>query len=451
MSADTEANGAQELQKIEDDIGTEFPLPSVRRVAMAGLLTVFVAFGGVAAWAFVTQVERAVIAQGNLIAEGRRKTITLADGGVLRTMLVKDGDRVAAGQVLFRLDTAQAQATAEQARAQYWGGLARIARLKAEQADLRSFTVPPEIEAAAVHTLTLRELIDTERRLFPARWEAFDGATEVQQRQINQLSAQVAGIPRQRQASERQLAAIQERIRGFADLARTGVGSRFRVLELIEPEQSYQSNIAQLTAQEAQLNQSIAQAQAQLAALRLNRQQDIANDMQTAAAQVAQAQQAMRAAEELLARRDVLAPEEGVITNIQLYTPGSSILAGQAVMDLVPGSDRLIVEARVALTDIEQVAVGQRANVRLLPYRARTTPLVGGRVLHVAADQQSDPANGAYFIARLEMDQAELADIPNLILSAGMPTENYIVGEPRSVAAYLLSPLRDAVRRSLRD
>ena len=444
-------SGAQALQQIEAQLDADHPLPSVRRTARIGLLTVAIAFGGLIAWATLTKIDRAIIAQGNLIAEGRRKIITLVDAGVLRGMAVRDGDRVAAGQVLLRLDTAQAEALAEQARALYLGGQARLSRLRAEQSDQRSFDIPAEVTAAAADKPSIKDVIQTERRLFAARWEAFDGASLVQERQIAQLNAQLSGLPRQIAAAERQLTAIQERIRGFADLARTGVGSRFRVLELVEPEQGYYVSLAQMKSQQAQLTQTIAQAEAQLAALRLNRQQEIATDMQQTAASVAQAQESLRSALEVLSHRDVVAPEEGVVTNIQLFTPGSSILPGQTIMELVPANDRLIVEAHVDPIDIDQVALGQRANIRLVPYRQRLTPLIGGRVIHVAADQQTDPNSGPYFLVRIEMDAKELASVPGLALSAGMPTENYVVAEPRSVMNYLLSPVVDATRRVFRD
>jgi HlyD family type I secretion membrane fusion protein len=224
------------------------------------------------------------------------------------------------------------------------------------------------------------------------------------------------------------------------------------VLELTEPEQTYTSNLAGLNAQEAQLTQGIGQAQGQLLQLRLTRQQEIANDMQVAAAAVAQARQALLAAEAVQERRDVTAPEDGVVTNIQLYTPGSSIQAGQTIMELVPRGDRLIIEAHVAPIDIEQVVAGQRANTRLLSYRHRQLPVIPGRVLTVSPDQQVDNVGGApYYLVRLEMETEQLAHYPRVLMTAGMPTESYIIGQARTVASYIVAPIRDAMYRTMRD
>ncbi len=451
MSALNPTSGADDLSQIETELNSTFPLPSVRRIVHIALLTLVVGYGGLVLWSFITPIERAIIAPGVLAAEGRRKTVSLFEAGILREMVVRAGDHVMPGQTLFRLDVTLSQAAVEQARAQYWGGQAKLSRMRAEQAEQRSFTMPAEILAAAAGLPQLQEVVDTERRLFAARWEAYDGAVRVQERQIDALSATAAGFPFQRRAAERQLAAVQERLRGFGELARTGVGSRFRVLELQESEASSQSNLAGLRAQEAQTLQSIAQAQATLATLRLNRQQDTAKEMQAVAAEVAQAEQLLRSTQDVLSRRDVTAQEEGVVTNIQFFSPGSTIGAGAPVMELVPTNDRLVVEAKVQVTDIEQVVVGQRANVRLSAYRARVVPLIAGRVIYVAADQVSEPGQAPYFTVRLEMEQAELADLPSVHLHAGMPTENYILGDRRTLASYLTQPLRDSMRQSLRD
>ena len=155
----------------------------------------------------------------------------------------------------------------------------------------------------------------------------------------------------------------------------------------------------------------------------------------------------------MLERRDVTAPEAGVVTNIQLYTPGSSIQAGQTIMELVPLGDRLIVEAHLAPIDVEQVAVGQPAFVRLLAYRHGQLPVLPGRVLTISPDQQTDPGNptAPYYLVRLELDADELGHYPTVLLSAGMPTESYIVGPRRTVGSYVIAPIRDAMFRSMRD
>ncbi len=202
-----------------------------------------------------------------------------------------------------------------------------------------------------------------------------------------------------------------------------------------------------------QLREAIAQAQRQLSAIRLNRLSEVATHTQATEAQAAAAAGQLRAAEDVLARREVLAPEDGKVTNIRAFTPGASIAAGEPILDLVPAHDRFVAEAQIQPTDIEQVAVGQRVNVRLSSYRMRSLPLVPGRVIQVAAGAQASPVNGApFYAARAELDLDALGPAaPGLALSAGMPVEVYVLGERRTPFDYFWAPLRNSARRAFRD
>jgi HlyD family secretion protein len=192
----------------------------------------------------------------------------------------------------------------------------------------------------------------------------------------------------------------------------------------------------------------VAQAETEMANLSLNRAQDVARELPDVQAQLADAQQRLRGALDLLSRREVVAQEAGTVTDIRFFTQGSSIAAGVPLLDLVPAGDRLVVEARVTLTDIEQVRPGQPARLRLSAYRTQELPMLEGRVIYVSADRQVDPQGGAFFLVRLEMLGT---DLPGVTLAAGMPVDAYLLGERRTALDYVLRPLQDSLRRSLRD
>ncbi|MDP3414900.1 HlyD family efflux transporter periplasmic adaptor subunit, partial [Falsiroseomonas sp.] len=223
------------------------------------------------------------------------------------------------------------------------------------------------------------------------------------------------------------------------------------VRELERLEAQARGDMGLYAAQEAQFRQAIAQAEAELATFRLTRAQDIARELQDAQQQMVEAEQRLVSAENIRARRDLVASEPGIVTDIRFVTPGSSITDGQPVLDLVPLDDRLVVEARVAPTDVEQLRVGQPVNVRLTALRQRTTPLLAGELTYVSADQQTDPQGAVFFLARAEIAATEMERLPGLRLTAGMPTEIFVLGEVRSALSYLVSPIRDSLRRALRD
>ncbi len=440
------------VESLEAQLEASVRTPPVGRMVRTALLTLGLSLVPLFGWATMTTMERAVLAGAQLVPEGRRKSVNLLEAGILRRLEVREGQVVREGQTLLQLDVTQAEAAAGQARAQYWSGRARIARLRAEAAEERVLPVPPELAREAAADPAVRGFVDGERALFGARWKAYDGQVAVQERQVTQLQEQVAGARAQREAAQSQLRSIRDQIASLNQLMAQGFAARFRVLEMQRMEQSYMATLGQAQSQESHLREAIAGAQRQLSALRLNRLSEVATDTQATEAQVAAAQQQTRAAEDVLARREVVAPEDGKVTNIRAFTPGSSIAAGDPILDLVPAHDRFVAEAQVNPADIEQVEVGQRVNVRLSAYRMRSLPLVPGRVIQVAADAQTAQTGASFYVVRAEMDLDALGPAASdLVLSAGMPAEVYVLGERRTPLDYFWAPLRNSARRAFRD
>ncbi|WP_376094465.1 HlyD family type I secretion periplasmic adaptor subunit [Roseomonas sp. CCTCC AB2023176] len=426
--------------------------PSVRRIAAVSALALVLGLGGLSAWATLTPLDRAVIASGSLVAEGRRKTVNLLEPGILRELAVREGDSVAAGQVLLRLDVTQAEAAASQARSATLGGIARLARLRAEQAGERHLTMPEEVVAAARSNATIASFVDGERRQFAARWAAYDGAVAAQQRRIAQAAEQMTAFGAQRAATATRLRAIREELGGVNQLLAQGFATRTRAYELRRGEAEALGNLGQFTAQESQARETQAQAELDVRNLTLTRAADIAREIGDAQALTSDAADRLRAAEDVLSRREVTAPEAGTVTDIRFFTPGSSIAAGQPVLDLVPHDSGLVAEARIAPGDIEQLAVGQRVNIRLSAYRQREVPLMTGHLTYVSADRQTDAQGTPFFLARAALDGDRTANPAGLpAIAAGMPAEVFILGESRTVLDYLARPLRDSMRRALRD
>jgi HlyD family secretion protein len=426
-------------------------MPSVRRIGVAALLLLFVGFGGVLTWAAITPIERAVVSRGSLVAEGRRKSILLSEPGILQQLLVREGERVQAGTVLMRLDPTTAEAAAAQARAQARALAVRVARLRAEQQDERRFVAPAEILRAAERDTGLATIVVSEQRLFTARWQAYDSNMAVYERRVAVQREQLQATTAQRGSVASRIASVRTDLAGQRPLAQQGFALMSRVRELERMEAELVGSAGSLAAQEAQYRQAIAQAEAEMATFRLTRAQDIARELQDNQQQLLDAEQRVLAAENIRSRRDLVAPEAGIVTDIRFVTPGSSISDGVPVLDLLPLDDRLVIEAKIAPADVEQLHVGSRVNIRLSAFRQRTTPLLAGRLTYVSADQQSDQQGNLFFLARAEIDASELAAIPGLQLQAGMPVEMFVLGETRSALAYMVSPIRDSLRRALRD
>ena len=436
---------------LEERLEASIKSPPVGQVIRTALLVMALTLVPFVGWATMTTIERAVLATGFLIPEGLKKTVNLLEPGILRRMLVREGQIVDLGQPLMQLDVTQAESQADQARAQFWSGRARIARLRAEQAEARSLAFPDDLMRTAAGDPAIRVFLEAEQALFEARWKAFDGSSAIAERNIAQFREQLTGVRAQREANEAQLRSAREQLAGMRTLQQQGLVSLFRLQEMQRLESSYVGTIGQLSAQESQLREQVQGAEKQLDSIRLTRLQDIATDLQAAESQVAAAMQQMRSAEDVLVRREVLAPEAGKVTNIQFVTPGSTIASAQPILDIVPVRDRFIVEMQILPTDIEQVTVGQRINLRLTAYRTRQMPIIAGKLIQVSADITTSSTGQKYFLARAELDQSVLDGLPEMTLHAGMPAEVYILGEKRTPLDYLWMPIRNSVRRTFRD
>jgi HlyD family secretion protein len=436
---------------LEREMEAVLPAPSLRRVGVAAAAALVLGAGGLVGWAAATSLDSAVITAGSLAAEGRRKSINLLEPGILREMLVREGERVVPGQPLLRLDTTQAETAAHQARGAYWGQRIRAARLAAEQADARNFELPLGAAEAGARDPAINALILGERRLFQARWAAFDGAIGVQRTRVAQSQEQLQAMIALRIATSTRLRSTREELAGVNTLVRQGFATRTRQWELQRNEAELLGQLGQYQAQESQTREQIVQAEAEMANLLLNRQQDVARELQDAIAAAASVEQQLRSLLDVLNRREVTSPEAGIVTDIRVVTAGSSIAAGQAILDLVPVDDRLIAEIRISPTDVENVRIGQPARVRLSAFRTADAPMLEARVIYVSADQRLDERGSAHFAARIEMVTDVLQSRPDVQLASGMPVEAYILGERRSALDYIVRPLRDSLRRSLRD
>ena len=436
---------------LEAQLEAAIRTPPVAQLTRRALLILGLTLLPLGGWATMTVIEQAVLGQGQLIPEGKRKTVTLLEPGILRRLEVKEGSFVEAGQTLAQLDVTQSEAAADQARAAFWGGRARVARLRAEQEDRRVLEFPGDLRQAAAADPAIDVFLKAEQSLFAARWSNYDSQVGVGEKQFTQFREQVAGAHAQREGAAMQVKSARDQISGLARLLAQGFASRFTVLELQRQEASFAALMGSFTAQEKQFQEAALQAERQVAALRFTRLSDIANDLQTTEAAVASAVQQLRAARDILTRRELVAPEAGRVTNIQMFTPGSSIAAGQPVLDLVPAADRLVVEGQILPTDIEQVAVGQRANLRLTAYRMRELPVLPGRVTLVSPDIATTSSGNQYYTIRAELEPDALQHFPEVRLFAGMPVEIYVLGEKRTPLSYFWTPIRHAARRAFRD
>lgn len=423
--------------------------PSLRNLVLAGVAAIGVGFGGFGAWAVTARLDNAAVAPGLVAVDSKRKTVSHLEGGILKTLLKAEGERVARNEPLLRLEDARQRAELQQLQAKRIGLEAKLARLRAEQTSAAAIAFPEDI--AQMDSPIAREVLRAEQGLFKSRAQVHDGKVHIQQRVIEQHQAEADALSAQIDATTKQRSLIDEEVRIMADLYEKRYAKRSQLVDLQTKQSELSGKAGELAARKAKAEQAVAGANLEILSIGLERQNDIGGEIQEAQLMLSEVTERIVQAEDVLRRLVVTAPQEGVVANIRMRTAGSVIAAGEAILDIVPEHEPLIVEAKVDPRDIDAVKVGSATRVRLTAFNSRLLPPLQAKVNYVAPDQLVDDKTGApYFVVRAEIDPESLRDY-KVTLHAGMTAEVMIVNGARRAVDYLLSPITDSFNRAFRE
>jgi HlyD family type I secretion membrane fusion protein len=428
----------------------ERPRPRTSGPVMLGLAVLLAFGGGLIAFSVLVPLSEAAIAPGVIKAEGSRRTVAHLEGGIVREILVRDGDKVRAGQPLMRLDDVQAGANHDALRAQRWALLAQDSRIAAELAGVTEIAFPPAlVQATEARAL---EAINGQRVLFASRQASLRSQLQVLEQRILQHQSVGASAEAQLVSQRRQLELLQREEADVRGLVRQGLERMPRLLALQRQLASTEGTIADLTAQKERARAQVAEAEAQIRQVLDQRVQEVSTEGREVRAKLNDAEEKLRAAEDVSSRRDILAPEDGTILNTRFFNPGAVVRPGEAVMELVPARDKLIAEVHVSPTDIDVVHPGLHAEVRLPAFKQRLVPFLNGEVTVVAGDVTSEERTmREYYRVRIAIDEGQLARLENVELRAGMPVEAQIQIGERSFLRYMIQPILDSFHRAFRE
>jgi HlyD family secretion protein len=446
-------SGRQEI--VRRPIGLAFdPLvgdrPPTGRLVAAGLFVTIGLFGGFMAWAVLAPLAEAAIAPGVIKVEGTRRTLSHLEGGIIREIPVRDGSRVEAGTVVMRLDDVQSGATLEGLRAQRFALQAQAARLEAEAEGAAAVVFPPDL--ALSENFRAREAMTGQRALFEARTASLASQLMVLESRVSQQQAAISGAEGQIGATRRQIDLMQQEETMRSALVRQGLARVPELLALQRGLAALEGQQQDLAGQVQRAEGGIAEARSSIVQTRDQRRQDIGTEARDVAARLAETEERMRAAADVSARREIVAPEAGTVVNLRQFTIGAVLRAGDPAMDLVPVEDRLVAEVNVQPNDIDAVHVGLPAEMRLPAFRQRLIPTLHGHVTFVAADVTTDSQSRAsYFRAQIRIDPEQLAALDEVRLVPGMPVEGHIQMGTRSFWRYLTQPIRDSLARAFHE
>lgn len=416
-----------------------------------GIAILLVAIGGFGLWATLAPISSAAVAPGMVTVEFSRKTVQHLEGGIVGEILVHEGDQVAAGDLLMRLDDTQVLAELEIARSQYLANRALEARLIAEQDGLREIVFPDDLLAAREDP-RVREAIAGQRQVFAARAKTLAGEMEVLEQRIGQLQQQIGGLKALSASKAERLVSYKSEIKDFQKLFEKGLIDRQRLREMERVVTELDGDRADHQASIAAAEVKIGETRLEIGQLQRKQRSEVTQELRDAQAKLVDLRQRMRALEDTVARTLVKAPVAGAVIGLAVHTVGGVVSPGGRVLDIVPQDEALLVEARVSPNDIDQVSAGLEAQLRFSAFSASTTPTLPGRVLTVSGDRISDPnTKDSYYLARIQVTKEGMENLRGLSLLPGMPVEVMIQTGERTFFEYLVKPITDRLAKAFRE
>jgi HlyD family secretion protein len=424
---------------------------SLRRSFLVGVGVIALFSGTIGLWAATTQLSGAVVASGQFVVDSNVKKVQHQQGGIVAELKVRDGDTVKAGDLLVRLDETVTRANEQIIVKQLDELVIRRSRLEAERDGRSEMRIPPEI-AGREHLPDLAQALADEQRLFRSRRSQKDGQKGQLTQRIEQLQEEISGVNAQIAARDEQVAFLKQELDGLRDLFRRQLVPTSRVMPLEREAANIKGQKGQLTASRAQAEGKIAETRLQLLQVDIETLTESVKDLRELQSKVVELTERRIAAEDQLRRMDIRAPSDGQVHQLNVHTVGGVITAAEPVMLIVPLTEKLEIEARVAPADVDQVVVGQPAVVKVMAGNQRTTPELAGRVSRVSADVTREQQTGAtYYTVRIALPASERAKLGDLVIIPGMLAEGYIRTVDRTPFEYVMKPLKDQFARAFRE
>lgn len=425
---------------------------SIRGPAVAGFLIIAVAFGGFGGWAALAPLNSAVVSQGTVTVSGNRRDVQHLEGGIVKELLVRDGDVVEAGQVLMRMDPSRAMANLSMVRAQLNADLALEARLMAERDKRAAITFPADL-ASNVGDPAIAEILSGQTLQFETRRQSREGQVSILTQRKAQYREQIGGLNKQILEKNRQIAFLAEELSDKKFLFQKGYTPKSNVLALERETARLKGEIGEHTGDIARTQQAIGEADLQIIQVSRSFQDEVAQELRKVQVEIADLRERLNANDDTVRRLDVRAPVAGTVVGMIAHTEGGVIGQGTVVMQIVPLHDDLVIEARVSPNDISHVHVGLETSVRFPTFSGRTVPTIFGTVEQVSADRLTDSHTGApYYLARIMVAESELQKLgEGRKILPGMGADLMMTIAERSALHFMISPIKDVIDKSMRE
>lgn len=433
-----------------------------RRPIRLGIAILLLCLGGFSVWASVAPLEGAVVVSGSFVATGQNKQVQHLEGGIVRDVLVREGQHVEANQPVLRLDPTAAEARLRRLIVRQHRLVIMRARLEAEAKGEDTFSLPPHASlsdgGSDVAEIYTRQSIELKAR----RARILDEES-VLRREIAGLNESISGYEAQAGATDQRLALFAQELQDKSELLDRQLVRKTEVLAIRRAEAGLSGELASLKARAADARERMSRAEQQIAQIKSAALQRSLEELRSTETELDDISEQVRAARDVMDRIEIRAPVAGIVVRLLHNTKGGVVSAGAVILELLPIDDDLVIEARLKPSEVVHVKEGLSARVRLNAYNQRLTPMIDAKVVYLSADTVSQRENsGALdpngqprrdtFVVRVKLDEAHARSaVENFKPTPGMPADVFIKTDERTFLEYIMKPLSDTFVRSFRE
>jgi protease secretion system membrane fusion protein len=424
-----------------------------RRPIWLGFLVLVLGFGGFLVWAAYAPLDEGVVSQGTVVVEMHRRPVQHVSGGVVKRVLVREGQQVKAGDPLIELDEAATKATFESIRQTYLAQRAAEGRLLAELGDKPAIEFHPDLMAGASDP-AVRQHIDTQKQLFMSRRLTLQSDLDATRASIVGLEAQIAGQASMLESRESQAKLQSQQIANLSALAAEGYAPRNQILQLEQSQAELRATTADLKANRLRAQQGIAELRERMNQRRQEYQRDSSAQLADVRREVQAGQDRLKAISGEFGRMVIKSPVDGQVVGLTVSGTGGVVTPGQKLLEVIPHGESLLIDARISPQFIDRVNVGTATDVRFTSFAHTPQLVVNGKVIALAGDVQTEPTPAgpmSFYLARIQITPEGVTKLSNKVVQPGMQAEVVIKTGERSLLTYLLHPLTKRIAASMKE
>jgi HlyD family type I secretion membrane fusion protein len=422
------------------------------QVGVGVIVFTFVVLGG---WSAVARLDSAVVADGAIAIESNRKTIQHLEGGIVREVLVRDGDTVHQGDTLVRLDPTRNEATDKGYRQQLAIASALQARLKAQSDMADTIEFPAEVTALKDDPFIDNAMRDNQSQ-FDNRRQSLLRGVQVLEKQIAQAKSEIAQAKVDQETAQKQIESINLELPNLKSLLERGLVALPRVTTLERQDMVVKGQLETAKVSAIKADEKVGEFNARINQLDQDYRQEGANALPDVRKVISDARLQLTIASDVLQRIDIKAPVTGTVQQLKVFTIGGVIRPGDPILDIVPSSDTLVVRAKVLPIDVDRILTGEKVEVRVPQFMKFELQPIEGVVRSVSRDSIADVPNGAgpapnYFAVEIAVDRSSIPEEIRDRMIAGMTVDTIIRTQERTVLSYLVAPLRNRLAKSMHE